>query len=117
MVMTLRLHHGPEHEEKANASAFHETLPQSPVCIQHIRHPEDFVSLYDSAGADSDAVPPKQPAGPFIPASFPSSRPVTHGEGILQPAVDASGTLPTQINAFSTRDRHSSKTHPCRSLI
>lgn len=35
----------------------------------------------------------------------------------FQPAVGASGALPTQISAISTWDRHSSKTHPCRSLI
>lgn len=40
-------------------------------------HIPDFVSLCDFAGADAGAVPPKQPAGPSIPASVPSSWPVS----------------------------------------
>lgn len=40
--------------------------------------------MYDFAVAESDDVLPKQPAGPFIPASLPSSCPGTNGEGILQ---------------------------------
>lgn len=67
--------------------------------------------MHDFAGANSDDVLHKQPAGPFIPAPLPSSCPGTNGHGILQPAADANVPLPTQIrcNSNSIRDRSSSK--------
>lgn len=75
LVMTLRLHHGPEHEEKGNASAFHET-PHRSLCAFSVSEPQilcHYVILQELILML--CLPSSQLALPFLPVS--SSCPVS----------------------------------------